>query len=212
MKYRDNAYTVCYDSLSVFKSKENAKKFYSECYQMSEGAEHERYASILVDLNFSNIGRDNVSYDCREISIKVGDYSDKFLNIELEERLSIDDSIKYYEEKIQPILDVSDDYGVDFNRIVPFDDFGSDEEMDYMASFSKYYKELFEKFNIEFDNIYTEEISDGKYNLIVNDLELRLRASDKIESVIDNVETMIEISKNKNIEEKSLQKDEGVEI
>lgn len=210
MKYRDNAYTVCYDSLSVFKSKENAKKFYSECYQMSEGAEHERYASILVDLNFSNVGKDNVSSDCRDIRIEMDE--DEFLITELDENLSIDEAIKYYEEKIQPILDVSDDYGVDFNRIVPFDDFGSDEEMDYMASFSKYYKELFEKFNIEFDNIYTEEISDGKYNLIVNDLELRLRASDKIESVIDNVETMIEISKNKNIEEKSLQKDEGVEI
>ena len=210
MKYRDNAYTVCYDSLSVFKSKENAKKFYSECYQMSEGAEHQRYASILVDLNFSNVGKDNVSSDCRDIRIEMDE--DEFLITELDENLSIDEAIKYYEEKIQPILDVSDDYGVDFNRIVPFDDFGSDEEMDYMASFSKYYKELFEKFNIEFDNIYTEEISDGKYNLIVNDLELRLRASDKIESVIDNVETMIEISKNKNIEEKSLQKDEGVEI
>ena len=203
-------YTTCYDSLSVFKSKENAKKFYSECYQMSEGAEHERYASILVDLNFSNVGKDNISSDCRDIRIEMDE--DEFLIIELEEDLSIDETIKYYEEKIQPILDVSDDYGVDFNRIVPFDDFGSDEEIDYMASFSKYYKELFEKFDIEVDNIYTEEISDGKYNLIVNDLELRLRASDKIESVIDNVETMIEISKNKEIDEKSLQKEEVVEI
>ena len=138
MKYRDNAYTVCYDSLSVFKSKENAKKFYSECYQMSEGAEHERYASILVDLNFSNVGKDNVSSDCRDIRIEMDE--DEFLITELDENLSIDEAIKYYEEKIQPILDVSDDYGVDFNRIVPFDDFGSDEEMDYIASFSKYYK------------------------------------------------------------------------
>lgn len=210
MKYRDNVYTICYDSLSVFKSKEDAKKFYSECYQMSEGAEHERYASILVDLNFSNVGKDNVSSDCRDIRIEMDE--DEFLIIELDEDLSSDEAIKYYEEKIQPILDVSDDYGVDFNRIVPFDDFGSDEEMDYMSSFSKYYKELFEKFDIEVDSIYTEEISDGKYNLIVNDLELRLRASDKIESIIDNVETMIEISKNKDIDEKFLQKDEGVEI
>lgn len=210
MKYRDNAYTICYDSLSVFKSKEDAKKFYGECYQMSEGAEHERYASILVDLNFSNVGKDNVSSNCRDIRIEMDE--DEFLIIELDEDLSSDEAIKYYEEKIQPILDISEDYGVDFNRIVPFDDFGSDEEIDYMASFSKYYKELFKKFNIEVDNIYTEEISDGKYNLIVDDLELRLRAGDKIESVIDNVETMIEISKNKDIDGKSLQKDEGVEI
>lgn len=196
----DKVYTICYDRLDVFNNKDEAKKFYTECYYMSEGAEHQRYASILVDLNFSNIGRDNVSYDCREISIKVGDYSDKFLNIELEDRLSIDDTIKYYEEKIQPILDVSDDYGIDFNRVVPFDDFGSDEESNYMSSFSNYYKELFEKFNINVGNIYTEEISDGKYNLMVNDVELRLRAGDKIESVIDNIDTMLEISKNNDLE------------
>lgn len=196
-----NIYTICYDTLNVFSSKEDAKKFYIECYYMSEGAEHERYASILVDLNFSDIGRDNVSTDCRNIRIKQDE--DEFLKIELEESLSIDETIKYYEEKIQPILEVSEDYGIDFNRTVPFDDFGSDEETDYMSSFSDYYKELFEKFNIKIDSIYTEEISDGKYNLIVNDLELRLRAGDKIESIIDNVYTMIEISKNK---------DQGMEV
>ena len=194
-----SVYTLCYDRLDVFNNKDEAKKFYTECYYMSEGAEHERYASILVDLNFSNIGRDNVSYDCREISIKVGGYSDIFLNIELEDRLSIDDTNKYYEEKIQPILDVSEDYGIDFNRTVPFEDFGSDGETDYMSSFSNYYKELFEKFNINVDSIYTEEVSDGKYNLKVNDVELRLRAGDKIESVIDNVDAMLEISKNKDL-------------
>ena len=69
-----------------------------------------------------------------------------------------------------------------------------------MSSFSNYYNELFEKFNINVGNIYTEEISDGKYNLMVNDVELRLRAGDKIESVIDNIDTMLEISKNKDLE------------
>lgn len=196
MKYSNKVYTVCYDRLDVFNNKSEAKDFYSDCYYMSEGAEHERYASILVDLNFSNIGRDNVSTYCREISVK---QEDKILNIRLDKALSIEDTINFYEEKVQAILEVSDDYGIDFNRMVPFDEFGSDEESDYMSSFSKYYQELFKKFNISVDNISTEEISDGKYNLVVDDTELTIKAGDKIESVIDNVDTMLEISKKKDL-------------
>lgn len=196
MKYSNKVYIVCYDRLDVFNNKSEAKDFYSDCYYMSEGAEHERYASILVDLNFSNIGRDNVSTYCREISVK---QKDKILNIKSNKSLSIEDAINFYEEKVQPILEVSDDYGIDFNRMVPFDEFGSDEESDYMSSFSKYYQELFKKFNISIDNISTEEISDGKYNLVVDDTELTIKAGDKIESVIDNVDTMLEISKKKDL-------------
>lgn len=196
MKYSNKVYTVCYDRLDVFNNKSEAKDFYSDCYYMSEGAEHERYASILVDLNFSNIGRDNVSTYCREISVK---QEDKILNIRLDKALSIEDTINFYEEKVQAILEVSDDYGIDFNRMVPFDEFGSDEESDYMSSFSKYYQELFKKFNISVDNISTEEISDGKYNLVVDDTELTIKAGDKIESVIDNIDTMLEISKKKDL-------------
>lgn len=196
MKYSNKVYTVCYDRLDVFNNKSEAKDFYSDCYYMSEGTEHERYASILVDLNFSNIGRDNVSTYCREISVK---QEDKILNIRLDKALSIEDTINFYEEKVQAILEVSDDYGIDFNRMVPFDEFGSDEESDYMSSFSKYYQELFKKFNISVDNISTEEISDGKYNLVVDDTELTIKAGDKIESVIDNIDTMLEISKKKDL-------------
>ncbi len=196
MKYSNKVYTVCYDRLDVFNNKSEAKDFYSDCYYMSEGAEHERYASILVDLNFSNIGKDNVSTYCREISVK---QEDKILNIRLDKALSIEDTINFYEEKVQAILEVSDDYGIDFNRMVPFDEFGSDEESDYMSSFSKYYQELFKKFNISVDNISTEEISDGKYNLVVDDTELTIKAGDKIESVIDNIDTMLEISKKKDL-------------
>ena len=53
-----NTYCVCYNRLSIFKSKELAKKFFTTCYYASEGAEQERYANILIDLQFSNIGTD----------------------------------------------------------------------------------------------------------------------------------------------------------
>ena len=195
-----NIYTICYDCLDVFNSKEDAKKFYSECYYMSEGAEHDRYASILVDLNFSNIGKDNVSTDCREIKIKTNDDEYIFLTVELEKRLSIDDTIKYYEEKIKPILEVSEEYNVDFNSKIPFEYFGSDDERYTNVSFSDYYKEILEKFKISVDTIYTEDWSDGKYKIVVNDKEFKLTAWDDLESVIDNTSSMIELFKEEEME------------
>lgn len=114
MKCNDKIYTVCYDTLYVFDSKKEAKRYFGECYYMSEGAEHDRYASILVDLNFSNLGKDNVSRDCREINIKMNSNTDECLKVNLNKYLSIEDTIKYYEEKIAPILEISNDYGVNF--------------------------------------------------------------------------------------------------
>lgn len=197
-KNYNNIYTVCYDTLDVFKSKEDAKNFYSDCYHMSEGAEHERYASILVDLNFSNIGKDNVSIDCNEINIQTNE-KEKFLKIELDDHLSIDDIIKYYEEKIQPILEVSDDYDVNFNSSDPFIYFGSDAESYTNSSFSNYYKEILEKLGVTVDNIYTDDWSDGKYKLVVNNAEFKLTAWDNLKSVIDNVNSMIELFRKKHI-------------
>lgn len=185
-------YTVCYDRLDVFNSKEEAKKFYSECYYMSEGAEHERYASILVDLNFSNLGKDNISKYCNEISIKQDD-SDKFIKLKLDDSLSVEDAIKYYEEKVAPILKVSDDYGIYFTSKNPFEDFGSDIEGYANSSFSDYYKELLKKFNINVDNVQTNSRSDGKYTLIINDEEFDITAWDDLECVIDNVDSIIKV-------------------
>ena len=62
-----NVYCACYNRLSVFTSKENAKKFFTECFYCSEGSEHERYANILVDLMYSNIATDRDSFSVWEI-------------------------------------------------------------------------------------------------------------------------------------------------
>lgn len=48
-------YTLCYNTLQVFGSKEIALEFYKECYYCSEGSEHERYANIIMDLLHQNI-------------------------------------------------------------------------------------------------------------------------------------------------------------
>lgn len=196
----NNIYAVCYDTLYVFDSKKKAKSYFSECYYMSEGAEHERYASILVDLNFSNLGKDNVSKDCNEMSIKTNNYESKSLNIKLDESLSIEETIKFYEEELQPILEVSEKYDIDFNYKIPFENFGSDEECYTNSSFSSYYKEILEKIGVNIDSIYTDDWSDGKYKLVVNDEEFKLTAWDSFDTVIDNINSIIELSKTKDLE------------
>ncbi|MBO5183371.1 MAG: hypothetical protein J6B64_03120 [Bacilli bacterium] len=192
-------YAVCYDTLDVFNTKEEAKKFYSECYYMSEGAERDRYASVLIGLNFCNIGKDNVSEDCREIAIKIPNIEDEFIKVKLDERLSIEDTIKYYEEIIYPILSVSKSYRIDFNNNSPFEDFGNDNDSQFgsMYSFSNYYQEILEQMNIVVDNISTSDWSAGKYNLIINNEEFKLTAWDNLESVVDNINSMLDLFREK---------------
>ena len=199
MRYNNKIYTVCYDTLDVFNTKEEAKKFYSECYYMSEGAEQERYASILIDLNFSNLGKDHVSTNCREIAIKL-ESKDEFLNIKINDYLSIDDTIKYFDGKVLPILEISEESGINFTKEIPFEDFGSDEESDYMNNFSEYYMKILNSSLI--DTIETIEISDGKYEMNIypsmgDKFTIDVRAWDKLDDVLNNVSS---IEKELNIE------------
>ncbi len=198
MKYNDKVYVVCYNSLDVFNSKKEAKDFYSTCYYMSEGAEHERYASILADLNFCDTGRDNISKYCQNIRIKLNEDKEEFLVVELGKPLSIEETIKYYESKIKTILKISEDFDVNFDSTIPFEDF--DDTNFNMYSFSEYYKKIFEKMNIHFNNITTKEASDGKYELNLDNNILDVRAWDKLNDVVSNVESALEFSTNKNIE------------
>lgn len=200
MSYSDIIYTISDNSLDVFKTKQEANKFYSTCYCCSNGTEQERYASVLNELKFSNVGKDNISKTCNKINIKSKENIDKFITINLERDLSIEDVIKYYEEIISPILKVSEEYGVDFNSAIPFEDFASDDNSYTNISFTEYYKEILEKNNIEMDSICTNSWSDGKYNLIVNGNEFRLTAWDNLNAVIDNVDAIVETLKEKQIQ------------
>lgn len=60
----DITFTVCYNGLSVWKSKQEAIKFYKECAAWSEGSEKERYTIILLDLmDGANFAVDNYEED-----------------------------------------------------------------------------------------------------------------------------------------------------
>ena len=120
-----------------------------------------------------------------------------------EESESNNSKFSYYQKLVSKVLDVSDDYNVDFHSKSPFQDFGDDEESAYngMYSFSKYYEEILKKFNIKVNDIKTESWSDGKYIITLNNSEtLNVAAWDSINSVIDNVESMLEILKEKESE------------
>lgn len=198
MSYSD-VYTVSYNCLDVFKTKREAQKFYTTCYHCSEGAEQQRYASILVNLNFSNLGKDNVSKSCDEIHIKLQGNKDKFITIKLDDYLSIDNTIKYYEENIKPILDISEAYNIDFNNEIPFEYFGSEEEIN-MYTFSSYYMDIIKKMEIDVKSIVTIEKSAGKYEMKVDENIIDVRAWDKLDDVFENIKTIKELFKEKNKE------------
>lgn len=198
MSYSD-VYTVSYNCLDVFKTKREAQKFYTTCYHCSEGAEQQRYASILVNLNFSNLGKDNVSKNCDEIHIKLQGNKDKFITIKLDDYLSIDNTIKYYEENIKPILDISEAYNIDFNNEIPFEYFGSEEEIN-MYTFSSYYMDIIKKMGIDVKSIVTIEKSAGKYEMKVDENIIDVRAWDKLDDVFENIKTIKELFKEKNKE------------
>lgn len=125
--------------------------------------------------------------------------NDQPLKIKLDKHLSIENSIKYYETKINPILDLSKEYDIDFNSRTPFEYFDCDNSYGTMYSFAEYYEKLLKNFGVEFDNIMIKEKSDGKYEMKLDNQILDIRAWDKIESVLDNVNTLLELDKDNEI-------------
>lgn len=194
----EEVYTNCYGSLSVYKNKNDALKFYNECYLLSEGAERERYASILFALNNNeSIAYDNFSNTCGEIYLHTNNYFERPLKIDLDSMLSFKDCIKYYKDSLKPLLEVCNEFEINFNNNSPFEEFGADNEFN-MRSITDFYIELLKKKKMNFDNITTNEVSDGKYELVIdNNFVLDTRAWDDFNSVIDNVNSIEEYSKKK---------------
>jgi len=116
---------------------------------------------------------------------------------------------RYKENKtnktLDSILNTIDKYKIDFNAEVPFENFASDYEQDYMKSFSEFYGDIL-KDNNNIETIETDEISDGKYELTVypsvgNRFSLNITAWDNLEKIVENVETIQEkLSKDNDLE------------
>ena len=112
-------------------------------------------------------------------------------------------SFSYYENIIDKILDVSEEYNIDYDSNCPFESFGSDDESQYYEtySFSKFYKNILGKNNIEVNDITTIIKSSGKYIITIdNKYEFEIKTWDNLEAVIDNVDSMIDLLKEKKLE------------
>ncbi len=86
-------------------------------------------------------------------------------------------------------------------------EYGNDAD-EGLYSLSSLYKEIMDKLNIEYESVFTEDVSDGKYitTVVFNDnsvIELDTRAWENIKGVTDNIESICEMwdtIKEKNIE------------
>ncbi len=193
-------YAVCYDTLYVFNNLDDLKQHFGICYYSSDGAEQQRYASILINSDFKEIAMDNVSDDCKSIAINNYNNSNKNIFIQFEERKSIVDSLNYFNNLVKPILNVCEEYNVNFSLAIPFEDFGSDRDSAYgnMYSISNFYEDILEKFGINVESIETDDKSDGKYEITINNKEVfDTCAWEKLEGVIDNIESLLELLKSK---------------
>ena len=192
-------YVVCYNSLYVFSNKNEATKFFTECYLMSEGHEQQRYTLILMNLALDEkISRDFVENECSEIVIKNSNFKEQYITVELNQWMPIDDTVKYYEEKIKPILEISKKYDVNFFHNVPFSSFGINKE----HKIANYYKELLEHYNIPVNSIEDEYISDGIYEITINnEHKFNITVRDKIYEIITNLNSIENKIKNKEQDE-----------
>ena len=127
------------------------------------------------------------------------DYKNQILKIDLNDYITDIDAVQFYKRKIVPILNVSKYFDIDFTRKIPFEYFESDsisEISDY--SFSSYYKYLLNYCGVSINDATTKEISDGKYEMKINNQIIDVRAWDKIEDVLDNVDVILETVKENN--------------
>lgn len=182
-KYTDKINNY-YDSLT-----EEDKKTIWSLHKTENAEKYHEYQDYMRNEMYKKMAYKCYEYDL--INERTNNYQDK------------DVFFNHYQELISTILEVSDEYNVDFNSRTPFQDFCSDEDASYgtMYSFSNYYKDILEKFNVKVESILTDNWSDGKYKITINNNNIfDIKAWDGIDSVIDNVESMIEILKNKESE------------
>ena len=194
MEKNERMYVVCYNRLNVFNNRKEAIAFFFDLYKKNKNKKV--YEKIIIDLDYKEIATDGISRTCFDILLCTKNGFD----IELNENLNIKKTISFYENIICPILEVSNEYCVFFNSKNPFKYIGSNEQSSKSKKFSNYYKKILEKLGMSFNNIVTDKVANGKYILNVDDYNLEINEEDKIESVINNVIKIIELFKEKSIE------------
>lgn len=200
-------YVACYNSLYIFPNKNEATKFFTDCYLMSEGHEQQRYTLILMNLALDEkISRDFAEDKCSEIVVKNSKFENQNIKIKLNQWMYIEDAVNYYENEITHLLEISDKYEINFFHQVPFSSFGIDKKKNKEHCIANYYKDLLEQYNISINSIKDEYISDGIYEITINnDHKFNITVRDKIDEVISNLNSMKNKLKQKEQEEISIE-------
>ena len=189
-KYTENLYKEYIDKKNYYYDKldEDDKKSLWSCNKTENAENYHLHKNTLEKEMYNKIAK-----KCDEYDLINNIMSD----------IQNNKSFSYYENIIDKIIEISDKYNIDFDNRCPFDSFGTDDESKNfgMCSFSEFYKEILEENNIEIEDISTREKSNGKYIVTIdNNYEFEIKAWEKLDNVFANVESMINLIKDKDLE------------
>lgn len=158
--------------------------------------------SETIKKEFQDLKKDILEYDKDDI-IKVYEHPMTIIPMLDSENRILEDMRETFLSMIElkvitnfKIEDVVDSY-MGYNDIYNFMEYGSDREVYTNPTFTKLYKELLDLLDVKYENIYTEDVSDGKYETTIelkNGKELVIDTSgwSEIEIITNNLRNIME--------------------
>ncbi len=181
----------------------------------------EEYAKDSEDIkkDIEGLKKDILEYDKDDI-VKIYEHPMAIIPMLDSEKGTLKDLRENFLSKVEfkaiddyTIKDVVESY-MGYNDILDFMEYGSDRDVYTNPTFTTLYKELLEILDIKYKNIYTEDLSDGKYQTTIqfeNEDEIIIDTSawNNVDVIIDNLKSIMEEVKRQS--EKSLINEKGVQ-
>ena len=181
----------------------------------------EEYAKDSEDIkkDIKGLKKDILEYDKDDI-VKIYEHPMAIIPMLDSEKGTLKDLRENFLSKVEfkaiddyTIKDVVESY-IGYNDILDFMEYGSDRDVYTNPTFTTLYKELLEILDIKYKNIYTEDLSDGKYQTTIqfeNEDEIIIDTSawNNVDVIIDNLKSIMEEVKRQS--GKSLINEKGVQ-
>lgn len=128
----------------------------------------------------------------------------------------LDDLLDYYESQLERMefgkANIKDvvDYYFDNNDIKNLMDYGSDRDGEAMPTISSMYETILENLKIDYANIFSDDVSSGKYTTIIefdqqHKIQLDTKSKYNAEDIYGNIQSVDEVYKNY-LREKKMEK------
>lgn len=128
----------------------------------------------------------------------------------------LDDLLDYYESQLERMefgkANIKDvvDYYFDNNDIKNLMDYGADRDGEAMPTISSMYETILENLKIDYANIFSDDVSSGKYTTIIefdqnHKIQLDTKSRYNAEDIYDNIQSVDEVYKNY-LREKKMEK------